>query len=127
MPRNPKATKPKEKIAVDAGSMIDARPELPPTREIMYATAISPPIVTPPTQNPEKLPAVSPLSTLSDAPPSLLAVTTSRTCRLWVEVKILVTSGMTAPASVPQVMIVARIHQRSRLPLMPPIRVYDAA
>ena len=72
--------------------------------------AIRPPMVTPATQKAEKLPAVRPLSTFSDAPPSLLAVTTSRTCRLWVEVKILVTSGMIAPASVPQVMIVASFH-----------------
>src|SRR5918999_6401371 len=88
---------------------------------------MSPPMVTPATQNPEKLPAVRPLSTLSDAPPSRLAVTTSRTWPLWVEVKILVTSGMTAPARVPQVMMVASFHQRLVFPLMLPISAHEAA
>src|SRR5687767_6756056 len=87
---------------------------------------MSPPTVTPATQKAEKLPAVRPLSTLSEAPPSLLAVTTSRTWPLWVEVKTLVTSGITAPARVPQVMMVASFHHRWVLPLMSPIRAYDA-
>jgi hypothetical protein len=43
--------------------------------------AISEAIVTPPIQNALKFPAVRPLSTLSDAPPSRDAVTTSRTWR----------------------------------------------
>src|SRR5215207_7300012 len=89
--------------------------------------AIKPPIVTAPTQNAEKLPATRPLNTFSDAPPSLLVLTTSRTCRLWTDVKTFVTSGMIAPASVPQVMMVASFHQRSVLPLMFPISRYDAA
>ena len=42
---------------------------------------------------------------LSDAPPSLEALTTSRTCRDSVEVKTFTSSGMMAPAAVPQVMI----------------------
>src|SRR3954452_21669417 len=83
-------------------------------------------MVTPATQNAEKFPAVSPLSTLSDAPPSLLVVTTSRTWRLWVEVKIFVTSGMIAPASVPQVMIVASFHHSCGLPAMSRITRNDA-
>ena len=47
----------------------------------------------------------------SDAPPSREAVTTSRTWRDSVEVKTLTTSGMIAPARVPQVMIVESFHQ----------------
>ena len=73
----------------------------------------------PPTQKPQKLPAIKPLSTFSDAPPSRLAVTTSRTCRLWTDVKIFVTSGITAPASVPQVMIVESFHHRLVLIVSP--------
>ena len=46
----------------------------------------------------------------SDAPPSLQAVTTSCTWREWVDVKTFATSGMIAPASVPQVMIVDSFH-----------------
>jgi hypothetical protein len=56
------------------------------------------------------LPAVRPESTLSEAPPSLEAFTTSRTCFDSVEVKILITSGMMAPASVPHVMIEDSFH-----------------
>ena len=48
---------------------------------------------------------------LSDAPPSREAVTTSRTWPDSVEVKTLTTSGMIAPASVPQVMMVESFHQ----------------
>ena len=47
----------------------------------------------------------------SEAPPSREAVTTSRTWRDSVEVKTLTSSGMIAPASVPQVMMVESFHQ----------------
>ena len=48
---------------------------------------------------------------LSDAPPSRDEVTTSLTCRDSVEVKTLTSSGMIAPASVPQEMMIASFHQ----------------
>ena len=48
---------------------------------------------------------------LSDAPPSRDEVTTSRTWRDSVDVNTLTSSGMIAPASVPQVMIVESFHQ----------------
>ena len=47
---------------------------------------------------------------LSDAPPSRDEVTTSLTWPEWTEVKTLTSSGMIAPASVPQVMIVESFH-----------------
>ena len=53
---------------------------------------------------------------LSDAPPSRERVTTSRTCRDSVEVKTLTSSGMIAPASVPQVITVESFHHRSESP-----------
>src|SRR3954469_12371964 len=58
-----------------------------------------------------KLPAVRPDRMFSDGPPSREAVTTSRTCFDSVDVKTLTTSGMIAPASVPQVMMVDSFHQ----------------
>src|SRR5215471_18306445 len=76
------------------------------------------PAITIPIQYELKLPAVSPARMFSDGPPSREAVTTSLTCLDWVEVKILTTSGMIAPASVPQVMISDSFHQR--LSLSPP-------
>src|SRR3989337_4581004 len=48
---------------------------------------------------------------LRDAPPSREAVTTSRTWPELVEVKIFTSSGMMAPARVPQGMIVESFHQ----------------
>ena len=54
---------------------------------------------------------------LSEAPPSLEAVTTSRTWRELVLVKILMNSGMRAPASVPQVMMMESSHQSVVSPL----------
>src|SRR5215831_7370116 len=46
----------------------------------------------------------------SDAPPCLLLVTTSETWRECMDVKTFTNSGMIAPASVPQVMIVESFH-----------------
>ena len=46
-------------------------------------------------------------------PPCLEALTTSRTCRECVLVKILVNSGMIAPAGVPQLIMLESTHQRS--------------
>src|SRR5207245_9821879 len=45
-----------------------------------------------------------------DAPPASAEVTTSLTCRDSVEVNTFTSSGMIAPASVPQEMIVASFH-----------------
>jgi hypothetical protein len=68
--------------------------------------------ITSPIQKAEKLPATKPERMLSEAPPCLEEVTTSFTWRLSVEVKILVNSGMSAPAIVPNEMMVASTHQR---------------
>src|SRR5215471_5741019 len=76
------------------------------------------PAITIPIQYALKLPAVRPDRMFSDGPPSREAVTTSLTCFDWVEVKILTTSGMIAPASVPQVMISDSFHQS--VSLLPP-------
>src|SRR5262245_32804237 len=53
---------------------------------------------------------MKPERTVSDAPPSREAVTTSFTWRDSVEVKTLTNSGMIAPARVPQVMMVESFH-----------------
>ena len=62
---------------------------------------------------------------LSDAPPSRDAVTTSLTCADSVEVKTLTSSGMIAPASVPQVMIVESFHHSVGSPPRLGIRRYE--
>src|SRR5208283_2183205 len=54
-----------------------------------------------------------------DAPPSLAEVTTSFTWREFTEVKTLTSSGISAPASVPQEMIVASFHHWLVSPLPP--------
>ena len=59
-----------------------------------------------PIQKALKLPAINPERMLSEAPPSREAVTTSRTCPESIEVKTLTSSGISAPARVPQLMIV---------------------
>src|ERR1700748_3385174 len=61
----------------------------------------------------------------SEAPPSRDAVTTSRTWRESTEVKTLTSSGMMAPASVPQVMIVESFHHIVASPPSVGIRRYD--
>src|SRR5262245_30084852 len=64
-----------------------------------------------PFQKALKLPATIPLRIVSDAPPSREAVTISWTCLECELVKILVNSGMSTAASVPQLMIVASWNQ----------------
>src|SRR6185295_18132636 len=80
-----------------------------------------------PIQYAEKLPAMRPARMFSEAPPSREAVTTSRTWRDSVEVKTLTSSGMTAPASVPQVMIVESFHQSVASPPRVGMSTYDVA
>src|SRR5947208_16814632 len=63
-----------------------------------------------PSQNALKLPAMRPDKMLSEAPPSREEVTTSLTWLDSVDVKILTSSGMIAPASVPHVMTVESLH-----------------
>src|SRR5215218_2150873 len=103
MPRKPNATRPKAKTA---GAIISW-----PTPRVLtpYAIDISATMLNP-SQYAEKLPATKPERMLSEAPPSREEVTTSRTWLDSVDVKTLTSSGMIAPASVPQVMIVESFH-----------------
>ena len=111
MPRNPNATRPK---ANTAGATISA-PR--PIVDMKYATPISS-MIAMPSQYAEKFPATKPDRMFSDAPPCSELVTTSRTCRLWVLVKALTISGISAPASVPHVMIVESFHHSDLSPLI---------
>src|SRR5258706_843950 len=61
-------------------------------------------------QNTEKLPATSPERIVSEAPPSRLAATISRTCRELLLVNTLVNSGISAAASVQHEMMVESLH-----------------
>jgi hypothetical protein len=73
-----------------------------------------------------KFPATNPERMFKDGPPSREEVTTSFTCPDFVEVKTLTNSGMTAPASVPQVMIIDNFHQRVVSPPISGMRKYEA-
>src|SRR5215470_8408798 len=77
-----------------------------------------------PSQYALKLPAMSPDRMLSEAPPSRAEVTTSRTWPDSVDVKILTSSGMMAPARVPHVMTVESFHHRDPSPRSP-MRSHD--
>src|SRR6185503_9595640 len=109
MPRNPNATRPN---ANTAGATINVPRPLVLMR---YATAMRPMIVIP-NQNALKLPATRPDRMLSDGPPSRDDVTTSRVCRDSVDVNTFTNSGMSAPAMVPQVMIVDSFHHKEESP-----------
>src|SRR5687767_15355180 len=106
MPRKPKATRPNAKTA---GAAINASR---PSVLKINAMAIKPTMLMP-SQNAEKFPATKPDRMFSDGPPSREDVTTSCTCRDPVEVKILTSSGITAPAKVPQEMIIARSEEHT--------------
>src|SRR5688572_14555629 len=79
-----------------------------------------------PIQKALKLPATSPDRMFSDAPPSLDDVSTSRTCAECIDVKIFTSSGMIAPASVPQLMMADSCHHRFVLPAISGISSFDA-
>src|SRR5436309_15953913 len=64
-----------------------------------------------PIQTADMLPATKPERMFSDAPPCLEQFVTSRTCRELVLTNTLVNSGISAPATVPQLMIIDNTHQ----------------
>src|ERR1035441_10127674 len=70
-------------------------------------------MITSPIQNADILPATKPERMLSEAPPCLEQFVTSLTCRELVLTKILVNSGISAPATVPQLMMTESTHHRS--------------
>ncbi len=109
MPRNPNATRPNANIGPAklsvAGITAETCPDIEPAMNI--STRMSDPV-----QNAEKLPATRPLRMPSDAPPWSALFTISSTCRLLVDVKNFVNSGMSAPAAVPQEMMIDSTHHR---------------
>src|SRR5882724_8104817 len=80
--------------------------------EICHATNMST-MMTRPIQKAEKLPATKPERMLSEAPPCLEQLVTSRTWRELVLTNTLVNSGINAPATVPQLMMPDNTHQRA--------------
>ena len=105
MPRKPKATRPKAKIA---GAIISAAsPSVLMPKPMPISTTIARPI-----QKAEKLPATMPERMSSEGPPCWAETTTSVTCRDLTEVKALTSSGISAPASVPQLMMIDSFHHR---------------
>src|SRR5580658_9450576 len=66
-----------------------------------------------PIQKAEKLPATKPERMFSDAPPCLEQLVTSRTWRELVLTNTLVNSGITAPATVPQLMMTDNTHHKA--------------
>src|SRR5579859_6863424 len=125
MPRKPKATRPNAKTGeTSIEPMVIVAPR--PIWLMKYALPISA-SSTIPIQKLLKLPAVSPERMLSDAPPSRDEVTTSRTWALSVDVKTLMSTGMTAPASVPHVMIDESFHHCESSPPSAGMSAYEAA
>ena len=112
MPRKPNAIRPKAKIgaaksryasgirSARSGFMLSFQPTA-------ISTSSRKPI-----QNALKLPATKPDRMFRLAPPCAEALVTSFTCLELVLVKILVNSGIRAPAMVPRLMMVARTHHR---------------
>src|SRR3954471_18686519 len=111
MPRNPNATSPNAKIGAakrNWSGIIACTAACP---EKQYAPNIRLKMQSP-VQKAEKLPATSPERMFRDAPPCFDEVTTSFTCRLSVDVKILVNSGINAPAIVPSEMMLESTHHK---------------
>src|SRR3954466_10381593 len=66
-----------------------------------------------PIQNAEKLPATNPDKMFNEAPPCLEQLVTSRTCLELVLTNTFVNSGISAPATVPQLMMTESTHHKS--------------
>src|SRR3954471_3532869 len=112
IPRKPNATRPN---ANTAGAIMS---EPAPVGNVVltpYPIAIRPMMVMP-SQYALKLPATSPERMFSDAPPWREDVTTSRVCAESTEVNTFTNSGMIAPASVPQVMMLDSFHHIDESP-----------
>src|SRR5260221_8256517 len=112
MPRNPKATRPKAKMGpakTNLAGMIDIKAAWV---EICHAPNINT-MMTRPIQNADMLPATKPERMFSDAPPCLEQLVTSRTCLEFVLTNTFVNSGINAPATVPQLIIIESTHQRA--------------
>src|SRR5262245_60399999 len=112
MHKKPNATRPKAKT----GAYSPMKLFMPAPVELPYtvtkkAAAISP-AMSMPFQKALKLPATMPERIVSDVPPSREAVTISWTCLECELVKILVNSGISTAASVPQLIIEASSHHR---------------
>src|SRR5512137_685406 len=70
-------------------------------------------MMTSPIQKADMLPATKPERMLSEAPPCLEQFVTSRTWRDVVLTNIFVNSGISAPATVPQLMMADRTHHNA--------------
>src|SRR6478672_5418614 len=70
-------------------------------------------MITSPIQNADIFPATKPDRMFSEAPPCFEQFVTSRTCRDVVLTNTFVNSGINAPATVPQLIMVESTHHRS--------------
>src|SRR5260370_42318369 len=119
MPRKPNATRPNANTA--GASMIPEGNEVLTIKPRPISVRIASP-----NQYALKLPATKPDKMLSEAPPSREAVTISRTCRDEVDVNTFTNSGITAPASVPQVTMVDSFHHNDVSPARSGIRILES-
>src|ERR1700691_6056811 len=109
MPRKPKATRPKAKIGWANANFAGRKDANAGFWEKKYEAAMST-MMQSPIQKAEKLPATKPDRMLSEAPPCLEQLVTSLTWRELVLTKTFVNSGITAPATVPQLMMIDNTH-----------------
>ncbi len=113
MPRKPKATRPKAKIGAAKANFSGMRDMQRRVAGRNNSEANIRSMMTSPIQKAEKLPATKPDRMLSEAPPCLEQLVTSRTWRELVLTKILVNSGISAPATVPQLMMTDNTHHKA--------------
>src|SRR5437660_6969982 len=112
MPRNPKATNPKAKIGPANANFAGIIAINALWVENCQAKNINTMMISP-IQNAEKLPATKPERIFSEAPPCFEQLVTSFTWADLVLTNILVNSGMSAPATVPQLMIPDNTHHNA--------------
>src|SRR5271169_3704902 len=111
MPRKPKATRPNAKIGAAKANCAGMMAIKAAFVENCHATNMRN-MMTSPIQKAEKLPATKPDRMFNEAPPCLEQLVTSLTCFELVLTNILVNSGISAPATVPQLMIMESTHHR---------------
>src|SRR6266704_3054228 len=110
MPRKPKATRPNAKIGAAKANFAGMIAIKAACVENCQAKNINTRMHKP-IQNADMLPATKPERMFSEAPPCFEQLVTSRTWRELVLTNTFVNSGINAPATVPQLMIIDSTHQ----------------
>src|SRR5215475_6819110 len=112
MPRKPNATRPNANIGVAKANSAGSNELTATLCEKRYDANINT-IIASPIQKADMFPATKPERIFSEAPPCFEQLVTSRTWREFVLTNTFVNSGIIAPATVPQLIMIESTHHNA--------------